>query len=112
MEVSRVVSLNNRPNKISENLKGSFKNTLDETQKRLKDEKLYKAASQLEGLFIEQMIKALRSTIHREDSLLYGGQAEDIFQEMLDQKYAELISNSANLGLAQKIYNQMLKVSK
>lgn len=92
--------------------KGSFGKVFNETKKNLELEKLRKAAHDLEAILINQMIKAMRKTLNREDDPLYGGHAEDIFQEMLDQKYSEMISNSFNMGLATQIYNQMLKYVK
>lgn len=90
---------------------GSFEEVLNAAQKNLEFERqrLRKAAHDLEASLIYQMIKAMRATVRREDNPLYGGQAEKIFQEMLDHEYSELISNSSNMGLATQIYNQMIK---
>ena len=107
-----------QPNKKTFSLKrsrGSFEENLDEKIQKnlaLERERLRKAAHGLEATLINQMIKAMRSTIHRDDNPLYGGQAEDIFQEMLDHKHSEMISNSSKMGLATQIYNQMLRYVK
>lgn len=74
-----------------------------------KKKRLWKAAKDFEALLVYQMIRAMRATLNTKESLLYGGNAEDIFQEMLDREYSSLISSNTNLGLAIQIYNQMSK---
>jgi flagellar protein FlgJ len=66
-------------------------------------------AKEFEATLINQMIKAMRTTLNPKKNLLYGGHAEDIFQEMLDREYANLISSTMSIGLATQIYNQMSK---
>ncbi|MDI6703789.1 MAG: rod-binding protein [bacterium] len=62
----------------------------------------------MEGIFVYQMLKAMRDTVPK-DNLLYGGHAEEIFQEMLDHEYAKQMSRNANFGLASELYNQLSK---
>lgn len=100
-------------NRITKRPRGNFAQILNETQRlELEKKKLWKAAQDLEAMFAYQMIKEMRKTIHHKDNPLYGGHAEEIFQEMLDHKYSELISGSSTLGLAAQIYNQMAKYVK
>ncbi|HAV42743.1 TPA: hypothetical protein DCX15_01825 [bacterium] len=101
-------------NRITKRPQGNnFAQIFNETQRlELEKKKLWKAAQDLEAMFAYQMIKEMRKTIPRKDNPLYGGHAEEIFQEMLDHKYSELISGSSTLGLAAQIYNQMAKYVK
>ncbi|MCF6336025.1 MAG: rod-binding protein [Spirochaetales bacterium] len=70
------------------------------------DEKLKKASGDFEAIFIKQMLDSMRKTINK-TSLLGGGMAEDIFEDMLYDKYAEKMSKTANFGLKEILYRQL-----
>jgi peptidoglycan hydrolase FlgJ len=70
--------------------------------------KLMDACIESESLFVNQMLKQMRNTIHKGD-LLNGGQTEEIFTDMLYDQYSLNISKSANLGLAKQMYDQLSK---
>jgi flagellar protein FlgJ len=53
------------------------------------EEKLRGTAQSLQGVFVEQLFKAMRDTVP-EDGLMSGGQGEEMFRSMLDQHVAEL----------------------
>lgn len=53
-------------------------------------DKLRGTASQLQGVFVEQLFKAMRATVP-EDGLFSGGQGEETFRGLLDQQVAELV---------------------
>ena len=72
------------------------------------DEELMEAAKTFESYLLEQVYKAMESTIkpdgdEEEDSTGYLS----MFKDTLTQEYAKITSESANLGLAQKLYEQM-----
>lgn len=71
------------------------------------DADLRDAALQFESLFVKQMLKASRATLNPEDNMMYGGQAEQIFTDMLDDEYADLMSRIENFGLAEMLYEQL-----
>jgi len=73
------------------------------------DKKLMDVCIEMESLFVSQMLKEMRKTIHKENDLLYGGMAEDIFEDMLYNEYALQMSKTANLGLAKTLYDQLSK---
>jgi flagellar protein FlgJ len=70
------------------------------------DAKLRQAAKQLEGVFIEQLFAAMRSTVP-EGGLIDGGSAEDIFNSMLDQYLADQLAASWDRGIGMAIYHQL-----
>lgn len=70
------------------------------------DQKLRESAREFEAIFIQQMLKRMRSTVQK-SGLISGGRAEEIFQEMLDEKYADNIGRSARLSLADLIYREL-----
>ena len=67
---------------------------------------LEKACHQFESIFVKYMLQTMRKTIP-EDKLFGGGQAENIYTEMLDDQVAQSISNRRGIGLAAIMYAQM-----
>jgi flagellar protein FlgJ len=70
------------------------------------DTELEKACHQFESIFVKYMLQTMRKTIP-EDKLFGGGQAENIYTEMLDDQVAQSISNRRGIGLAAIMYAQM-----
>lgn len=71
--------------------------------------KLYEQCREFEGLFVEMMLKEMRGTLNKENDILDGGQAEEIFEDMLYQEYAKGMTKSTNFGLADKVYLELLR---
>lgn len=78
-----------------------------ETKAAEMDRNLREAAKMYEGHFLDQMVKAMRSTIPREEGLIKQNMAEKIFTEQLDQQYVQGWTNKGGVGLADLIYNQV-----
>ncbi|MCG8335722.1 MAG: rod-binding protein [Proteobacteria bacterium] len=72
------------------------------------NKRLKSACDGFEEIFVHKMIQVMRSTTDK-DTLLYGGRGEEIFQDMLDENYAKLITQSKALGLSDLIYEQTKK---
>ncbi len=68
---------------------------------------LRRVAQEFESLFIKQMLDTMRSTVDRSSSLLHGGQAEEIFEDMLFEEYSVLMARTQSFGLADMIYEQL-----
>ncbi len=73
---------------------------------RREDARLREACTEFQALFIKQMLDSMRSTIDKQ-GLLNGGQAEEIFEDMLYDEYAKKISKTAGLGLDDMIYREL-----
>lgn len=71
------------------------------------DEQIREAAQEFEAVFLFQMLKQVRNSIHKEEGLMNGGMGEEIFTGMLDEEYAKVMANSNSTGLADVIYRQM-----
>ena len=71
------------------------------------DKKLMNTCVEMESILVGKMLKEMRSTLHKEESLLYGGMAEDIFEDMLYDEYALSMSKNSSMGLAKMLYNQL-----
>jgi len=52
------------------------------------------------------MLKEMRATVD-ESGLIDGGQAEDIFSDMLYDEYAKSMTKSAGFGLADAVYLEL-----
>jgi len=98
-------SFNEQLDKTGDNVQElSAKNLQKEKMKK----KLMDACIESESLFVNQMLKQMRNTIHKGD-ILNGGQTEEIFTDMLYDQYSLNISKSANLGIAKQMYDQLSK---
>ena len=73
------------------------------------DKKLKKACSEFEAIFIKQMLDSMRKTVSK-SGLINGGMAEDIFEDMLYDKYAEKMSKTGNFGIKDILYKQLKSV--
>ena len=71
-----------------------------------KAERLRATARQLEGVFVEQMFKAMRETVP-EGGAIGGGSGEAMFTGMLDQSLAEEVPTRWSNGLADALYRQL-----
>lgn len=72
---------------------------------------LYDQCIEFESLFVNIMLKTMRDTLNREDDILNGGQAEEIFSDMLYSEYAKRISKNSHLGLADAVYLELVRGS-
>ena len=63
-------------------------------------------ANEFESLFIKQMLDSMRNTLNRDDSLIPFSQAQDIFEDMLYDEYASMMSSTQSLGIAEMIVSQ------
>jgi flagellar protein FlgJ len=82
---------------------------LDGAQKlenKIQNDELKEACRDFEAIFIKQMLDSMKKTVP-ESGLLEGGMAEDIFEDMLYQEYATIISKSGDLGIAEMVYKQL-----
>ena len=72
-----------------------------------RDAKLMKTAGQLEGMFVQQLYKAMRETVPQQEGIVSGGAGEDIFTGLLDQHLAAETPKQWEHGIAQALYRQL-----
>ncbi len=70
------------------------------------DAKLKEACSDFESIFIKQMLDSMRKTVQK-TGLNDGGYAEELYQDMLYDQYAEKMAQTAHLGVAELMYRQL-----
>ncbi len=79
-----------------------------EEQKKNFEKKLYDAAQLYERQFLNEMVKAMRSTVtHSEYS--QPTMAEKIYQDKMYDKYVQDWSDRGGVGFSKIIYNQLLE---
>jgi len=71
-------------------------------------EKLKEACKQFESIFINYLLKTMRSTVP-DGGMFKKGVAYDIVLSMHDQALAEEISLKGGIGLAQQLYEELSK---
>ncbi len=69
--------------------------------------RLFQTAVEFQSIFISQMLKSMRSMLHRDQELLYAGNQQDIFEDMLYDEYAKKMSSSSTFRLADQIYEEL-----
>ncbi len=69
--------------------------------------KLKKAAQQLEGMFVQQLYKAMRDTVPQQEGIVSGGAGEDMFTGLMDQHLAAETPKHWGGGLADALYRQL-----
>jgi Rod binding domain-containing protein len=74
-----------------------------------KKSKLYEQCQEFESIFVKMMLKEMRNSVDKTDSLLNGGWAEDIYQDMLDDEYSKTMAKAAGFGLSDQLYKQLAK---
>ena len=103
MEITDTANLQYRNTALTESLGRMTRGGLSEMeQAKLKD-----ACTDFEALFIKQMLDTMKATVKKGD-LLNGGMAEDIFEDMLYDEYAQKMASSGDFGIAKMMYSELL----
>ena len=68
-------------------------------------DELRRAADSFEAIFVAQFIKTARASKLAND--VFGNQASETYQSMLDDQYARKLASSANLGIAEALVTQL-----
>lgn len=71
-----------------------------------RDAKLHGVAKQLEGVFVLQMYKSMRSTVPT-GGLADGGAGEELFNGLMDEHMATDTPQKWKHGLSESIYRQL-----
>lgn len=71
------------------------------------DQKLKDVSKMYENHFLNEMMKAMRSTV-QESGFIKVNQGEKIFREKLDNEYVDKWADRGGIGLADLIYQQLM----
>ena len=69
------------------------------------NQELKSVAQEFESLFTHQMLRQMRAAIPKSD-FLGGGNAENIFTDLLDQEIGKVVSKRG-IGIADMVYTQL-----
>ncbi len=85
-----------------------FADALEKASKQKeKDEKeLLKSCQELESVFLNQILNAMRATIPKSD-LMGNSFATDVWESMLYEEYSKQMSKSQTTGLAEILFKQL-----
>ncbi|MDF2950590.1 MAG: hypothetical protein K0S18_173 [Anaerocolumna sp.] len=83
---------------------GKLENKLKENNGQGTDEELMEACKSFETYFVEQVFNEMKKTIPNQEE---QNEYVNYFGDMLYEKYAENITDSGNLGIAQMLYESM-----
>jgi flagellar protein FlgJ len=103
-----LMQYNNRPLRVpgaASQVQGSGARIAD-TRAVDKTSPLYEQCREFESIFAKMLLKEMRNTVEK-SGLIDGGWAENVFQDMLDDEYAQSMSKTANFGLADQLYRQL-----
>lgn len=75
-------------------------------QKIDRGSRLYAVSKDFEAIFIKQMLNVMRKSVNK-TGLLDGGLAEEFFEDMLYDQYAQKMADSGSFGIADMIYRQL-----
>lgn len=68
--------------------------------------RLWETSQEMESLFVKMMFDSMRKAVPK-TKWIGGGRAEEIFQDMLYDRYSLEMARNEKLGLAENIYRQM-----
>ena len=80
--------------------------TVGTTPALSEEARLRQASRDLEGVFVEQLFKAMRETVP-ENSLFGGGAGEEMFTSMMDSHFATQVPEQWESGMAEALYRQL-----
>lgn len=108
---SGIIDYNNVKGKVQESEQGEFERALEKAVEEKDEKKLKKACRDLEAVFVNMMFKQMRNTVQK-SGLFDGGTAEEMYEDMLFDKYAEEISKGQGTGLGDVLFKQLSKSMK
>jgi len=76
--------------------------------RKIDEEKLKKACSEFESIFIQNLLKSMRQTVP-ESKLFGGGTGKSLFESMFDQEVSKHIATRGGVGLGKIIYENVMR---
>jgi Rod binding domain-containing protein len=70
--------------------------------------RLHEASQQLEGVFLQMMMSAMRDTVPKDSIFGKESASESTWQDMLDNERSQAIAKQGNFGIA-KVLEEQLK---
>lgn len=67
-------------------------------------------AEELEGIFLNTLMKEMFTSLHSDSNAMGGGFAEDTWRDMQAEQMADAVSRAGGVGLADAIMGDLLKI--
>jgi peptidoglycan hydrolase FlgJ len=71
------------------------------------DAKLKKACKDFESFFVYYLLKQMRASIPKDEGILEASHAQEIYQDMFDERVSDKIASSKGMGLGAMLYKQV-----
>lgn len=68
---------------------------------------LHKAATQLEGVFLEMVMHEMSNTVSKDSIYGKSSMSDDVFNGMLDDQRAQAIASTGSMGIAKALERQL-----
>jgi flagellar protein FlgJ len=91
---------------FNENKLNNLKNEL--RLKKEDDLKLKEVCEEFESMLVKIMLGSMRKTVNRDNSLVNKNMGEDIFEDMLYDEYSKKMAKTADFGVANLLYKQLI----
>ena len=72
-------------------------------------DRLWEASKQMEGVFVQYLMKALRDTVPNQGHADAPG--ADMYGSLLDEHMAQVIANETHSGIAEALYRQLASIA-
>ncbi len=76
------------------------------------NKKLMKVCKDFESIFVNQLFKVMRNTLNKKNNILHGGRGEEIFSDMLYQKYSRKVTEMGDFGFAKMVYEKLNSINR
>lgn len=86
-----------------------FEKILEQAKETGDTKQLKEACNQLESVFINMMMKSMRSTITEDEGIFSKSEAEKMFEGMLDEEFSSKMSSAGGIGIGDMVFDQMSK---
>jgi flagellar protein FlgJ len=73
-------------------------------------QKLHKQAMELEGVFLNTLMKEMFSSIKTDEASMGGGFAEETWRGMQAEQFANAIAEQGGIGLADQLVGDLLRL--
>ena len=67
-------------------------------------------AEELEGIFLNTLMKEMFASLHSDSDAMGGGFAEDTWRDMQAEQMSDAVSKAGGIGLADSIMGDLLKI--
>ena len=83
---------------------------IDQATKPAGYDKLHKQAVELEGVFLNTLMKEMFSSLDTSEASFGGGFAEETWRGMQAEQFADVLAQNGGIGLADQLMGDLLRL--